>query len=228
MASMLTKNSVCILFRIWFYFRVPKNCMCAFTLNCDTYYPDPNYRLHSGRGQRPTKYLQVSVEQKQRETQAELEHSKENLKACHQKMIDMRAEISELKNECNASRKKSLSIKQAMDKLHCKQADLRNQKPSPPTDVCQLEEDIRQQETVLKEAQDNFQKIKEDIASSKDAFTKASSEFENVTKEEKDQFKIAENEKVNYTYTNFFFFFQQNGHIPPRQGDLKRKMKVSL
>lgn len=174
---------------------VPKNCMCAFTLNCDTYYPDPNYRLHSGRGQRPTKYLQVSVEQKQRETQAELEHSKENLKACHQKMIDMRAEISELKNECNASRKKSLSIKQAMDKLHCKQADLRNQKPSPPTDVCQLEEDIRQQETVLKEAQDNFQKIKEDIASSKDAFTKASSEFENVTKEEKDQFKIAENEK---------------------------------
>lgn len=59
---------------------VPRNCKVAYTLNRDTYYPDPNYRIYSGRGQQPARYLQVSVEQKISDLQSEIECTQEELK----------------------------------------------------------------------------------------------------------------------------------------------------
>ncbi|XP_011862086.1 PREDICTED: structural maintenance of chromosomes protein 6 [Vollenhovia emeryi] len=41
--------------------KVPRNCKRAFTLNGDTFYPDPNYRTYGGRGGMRAKFLQVST-----------------------------------------------------------------------------------------------------------------------------------------------------------------------
>jgi len=41
--------------------KVPRNCKRAFTLNGDTFFPDPNYRTYGGRCGIRAKYLQVST-----------------------------------------------------------------------------------------------------------------------------------------------------------------------
>jgi len=41
--------------------KVPRNCKRAFTLNGDTFFPDPNYRTYGGKCGTRAKYLQVST-----------------------------------------------------------------------------------------------------------------------------------------------------------------------
>lgn len=39
---------------------VPRNCKYGITLRGDVYYPSPNYKMYSGKNQKP-KYLQVDT-----------------------------------------------------------------------------------------------------------------------------------------------------------------------
>lgn len=41
--------------------KVPRHCKRAFTQQCDTFFPDPNYRSYGGKVSARAKFLQVST-----------------------------------------------------------------------------------------------------------------------------------------------------------------------
>ncbi|XP_042204993.1 structural maintenance of chromosomes protein 6-like isoform X2 [Homarus americanus] len=174
---------------------VPRNCKVAYTLNRDIYYPDPNYRLYSGRGQQPARFLQVSLEEKVRALVANLENSKEEMRTHNLEMQKSRANLHKLEEEVQASSRKLTCSKKKMDQLRLQLADLQNQEEQPPPDVSQLEDDIKQQEVALIEAQASLEKLKEGVTSSKDSFMQISSAYEELKKGEKKLFQEAENMK---------------------------------
>ncbi|XP_045606950.1 structural maintenance of chromosomes protein 6 [Procambarus clarkii] len=183
---------------------VPLNCKAAFTLNLDNYTPDPNYRVYTGKGQVPTKYLQVSVEQKVRNTQAKLQEMRKNMEEFNKQMQEERVNMSNLEAEILPSRRKLMLNKKMLDQSRLQLANLMNQEEPPPPDVSQLEEDIKQQEAVLREAQINLEKIKEEVASSQNSFRESSIAFEKLKGDEKSFYEQAENlkEKLNLTEHN--------------------------
>ncbi|XP_071550268.1 structural maintenance of chromosomes protein 6-like [Panulirus ornatus] len=174
---------------------VPRNCKVAYTLNRDTYYPDPEYRLYSGRGQQPARFLQVSVEQKVRDLSLDLENSKAQLQVLNQEIHDLQENIRRLEDEVKVSTRKLLCNKRKVDQLRLQLADLQNQEEPSPPDVSQLEEEIKQQEVILKEAKDHLEEVRKEVVSSKDAFTIVSSEFEKLKNDEKTLLEEAENMK---------------------------------
>lgn len=176
---------------------VPKNCKVAYTLNRDIYHPDPNYRIYSGRGQQAARYLQVSVEQKISDLQAEIESTREELKTHSRKAQEYQAEMKELENEIHISNRKLQKDKVKIAQLRGQVRVLQDQEEPAPPDVSQLEEDIRQQEVLLESAQTHAEELKNLVIESKEKYQEASSKYEILRQEQHKFLQEAENIKKN-------------------------------
>ncbi|XP_047475491.1 structural maintenance of chromosomes protein 6-like isoform X2 [Penaeus chinensis] len=173
----------------------PKNCKVAYTLNRDTYYPDPNYRIYSGRGQQPARYLQVSVEQKISDLQAEIKSTQEELKKHLCKAEEYQAEVKELKNEIHMSDRKLQKDKAKIAQLRGQIRVLQDQEEPAPPDVSQLEEDIRQQEILLESAKAHAEEVRTLVNQSKEKYQEAASKYERLRQEHSKLLQEADNKK---------------------------------
>ncbi|XP_042865205.1 structural maintenance of chromosomes protein 6-like [Penaeus japonicus] len=178
---------------------VPKNCKVAYTLNRDIYYPDPNYKIYSGRGEQPARYLQVSVEQKIRDLQAEIESTREKLKNHLIMAKEYKVEAEKLENEIRLSNRKLQKEKARILELRGQMTVLQNQEEPAPPDVSQLEEDIRQQETLLESAQTRAEEYRSLVVEYKEKYQEASSKYEILRQEQNELLQEAEDikKKVN-------------------------------
>lgn len=150
---------------------VPKNCKCAYTLHMDQYYPDPNYRVYSGRGAQRARFLQVSVEDKIRDITKNKEECTERLNSLLTHEIkESETEIRNLQEKIKASNKKTQGYKKQLDRLRMTVADLQNQETPPPPDVAQLEEDVKQQEENLEKHKAKMDEIRKSSLEKKQEF----------------------------------------------------------
>ncbi|KAG0718336.1 Structural maintenance of chromosomes protein 6 [Chionoecetes opilio] len=169
--------------------QVPRNCKCAYTLNLDQYYPDPNYRVYGGRGSHRAKFLQVSVQDRMREVNRSKEECTERLNSFFQHNQEAQRVIKNLQEEITASNKKSQQYKRKMDTLRMTLGDLQNQETPPLPNIAQLEEDVRQQEESLTVAKANMEKIREESNGTKVKYSELSGFLIAARQREKKSYK---------------------------------------
>ncbi|KAK3874050.1 hypothetical protein Pcinc_020986 [Petrolisthes cinctipes] len=179
--------------------KVPANCKVAYTLNRDMYYPDPNYRLYSGRGKQPARFLQVSIEQLVRKMESELVNSRTEMNMVKQNLMESVKEMRKIEDEVKASNRKLKAYMRTLDQLRFKLAELQNQEEHPPLDMLQCEEDIKQQEARLAREQETQATYEDQLAAAQKRFAEASDECEKLRKVVENIFQETKsiNEKVN-------------------------------
>lgn len=163
---------------------VPKNCKCAYTLNLDLYYPDPNYRLYSGKGSHKARFLQVSVEDKIREVTVSRDECKKQLESLVKQTKEGKMEIKKIEDEISVSNKKMKQHQRKLDTLRMKITELQNQDIQQPPDISQLEDDVKQQEELLQKAQASVERLQKAMLTSKTKFTEMSGQLIALKKSE--------------------------------------------
>ncbi|XP_068209868.1 structural maintenance of chromosomes protein 6 isoform X2 [Palaemon carinicauda] len=157
---------------------VPNNCKIAYTLNCDKYFPDPNYKVYSGAGQRPARFLQVSVGERAMEVSRDIQNLKDAIKQLGKSAAEIQSEISELKRQERVSNDKIKAQRMQIQKLRATSTHLMNQvEPPQPPNVTQIEEDKREQEERRNVALEKVNSLKEDVKSAEKQYREADEIF---------------------------------------------------
>ncbi|KAK8389825.1 hypothetical protein O3P69_009077 [Scylla paramamosain] len=173
--------------------KVPRNCKCAYTLNLDQYYPDPNYRVYSGRGSHRARFLQVSVEDKIKDIMKNKEECKERLMLLLAHEIkESQVEIKSLQEKIGMSNKKTQAYKRKLETLRMKVADLQNEEAPAPPDIAQLEEDVRQQEINMENVKAKMEEIRKSSLEKKQEFSNFSGALLELRQKEKHAYKEVE------------------------------------
>ncbi|MPC18010.1 Structural maintenance of chromosomes protein 6 [Portunus trituberculatus] len=172
---------------------VPKNCKCAYTLNLDQYYPDPNYRVYSGRGSHRARFLQVSVEDKIRDITKNKEECTErlNLLVTHD-IKESLAELKDLQEKMKVSSSKIQGYKKELGSLRMTLAELQNQETTPPPDVTQLEEEVKQLEAKMGNAKAKMEEIRKSSLEKKQEFNNFSATLMDLRQKEKHAYSEVE------------------------------------
>ncbi|XP_011701842.1 PREDICTED: structural maintenance of chromosomes protein 6 [Wasmannia auropunctata] len=152
--------------------KVPRNCKRAFTLNGDTFYPDPNYRTYGGKCGR-AKYLQVSTMEAMQTLKEELqvaENKKQEAVAVYNAVCDkVNRTCSELKNVNttinklrSAQSECTNTINELKDKIEANEATsadvFRNE-------AAELEKKLAQESAVAKLLAENVQELQKNVTS---------------------------------------------------------------
>lgn len=157
---------------------VPPNCKVAYTLNGDRYLPDPNYRVYSGPGKRPARFLQVSVGERAQEVARDIGRYKEEITGIKQSCANLDSELSKLTAQEKKSNDKIRGQRVSIQKLRARLTQLKNQVgPPPPPNVIQIEEDKREQEAKKAEAVEKLAELKESLKTAEKDFKEADDVF---------------------------------------------------
>ncbi|XP_064122945.1 structural maintenance of chromosomes protein 6-like [Macrobrachium nipponense] len=157
---------------------VPPNCKIAYTLNGDRYFPDPNYRVYSGPGKRPARFLQVSVGERAQEVARDIGRYKEEIVGIKQSCANLESELFDLKDQERKSNDKMRTQRVSIQKLRARLTQLTNQVgPPPPPNVTQIEEDKREQEARKAEVEERLSELKESLITAEQEYKEADDIF---------------------------------------------------
>jgi len=135
---------------------VPAHCKLAFTLRGDKYLPDPNFRVYGGEGEKPPKFLAVSVQDHVKDLERGLASYEGELARIREEISGKRGELRVSEKEHRESVARRDQQQQAILQLKSRLGALRLQggeEPLPP-DTQHLQEEydsLEQQAATLQE-----------------------------------------------------------------------------
>lgn len=179
--------------------RVPRNCQKAMTLQGDQYFPDPNFKIYSGQGIRPTKFLQVSVEDKVDALKKELVGHQRELQNFKGEYQGLKQEVMNLSQQVKESRGKLARNKTRVNALNAELIQLENADEPQPADVTTLEEEINELDEKLSNIQNNIDESKAKVEETKEKVMEAMKNNEEIGKQNEKRMEETEeqNELIN-------------------------------
>ncbi|CAL4085532.1 unnamed protein product [Meganyctiphanes norvegica] len=175
--------------------RVPMNCFKAMTLQGDQYFPDPNFKIYSGNGKKPPKFLQVSVEEKTNRLKEEMaghQHELQNHKAEGQ---SLKQQVMSLHQQVNESKKKHMKMKNSLTSLNSELISLQNVDEPQPADVTTLEEEIRELDEKLINIQTHIDESKAKVEESREKVKEAIKKKDELYKQKEKRMKESEQQR---------------------------------
>ncbi|KAL0107751.1 hypothetical protein PUN28_014797 [Cardiocondyla obscurior] len=153
--------------------KVPKNCKRAFTLVCDMFYPDPNYRTYGGKCGTRAKYLQVSTMQAMQRLKEELqiaESKKQETMSVYNSVCERVNRTSSELNNVTASLSKLRSAQSECNNLINELKDKIESNEATSADVfrneaAELEKKLAQERAAENLLSENVQELKKNVES---------------------------------------------------------------